>query len=197
MQYFDHALLGATLTLATGTPRRHGWAIVVMGAAAATLPDWDAIPYPKGTAEYSSVHRVWGHNLLVAPLLSGLVGGLGYLCWISARKPRDDLGRKEGFSAQALAVWVVVGVMASLSHLLADLFYCGELRSPDWPVRLLWPFSQAGWALPRVVWADQGVTWILGATLIAAYLRPALAQLFAVTALLVVISYVAVGGAFP
>jgi len=197
MQYYDHALMGATLGLATGTQRKYGWPIVAMAAAAASLPDWDAVPYPSGTQWYSEVHRVWGHNLLVAPLLSGLVGAIGYLCWLAARRPKREPGKNREFSGQALAVWVVVGVLASLSHLLADVCYCGTSRSPDWPVLLLWPFTRRGVALPRVPWADQGVTWILGVTLVAAFLWPAAARVLAILALLVVIGYVTLGGALP
>jgi membrane-bound metal-dependent hydrolase YbcI (DUF457 family) len=191
VEYYDHALVGATLALATGAQRRFGWAIVVMGAAAGALPDWDAVPYPAGTPYYRSVHRVWGHNLLVAPLLSGLVGAVGYLCWQSVRRTEAKACRQEGFSGRALAIWVVVGVLASLSHLLADVCYCGVNRSPDWPVALLWPFSRRGWALPLVPWVDRGATWILSVALITACLRPSAARVLAVLALVVVVGYVA------
>jgi membrane-bound metal-dependent hydrolase YbcI (DUF457 family) len=189
VQYYDHALVGATLALATGTQRRYGWAVVTMGAAAAALPDWDAVPYPAGTPGYPLVHRVWGHNLLVAPLLSGLVGAVGYLCWQSLRGRGPDPERAEGFSGPALAVWVAVGVLAALSHLLADVCYCGAAYTVDWPVALLWPFTRRGWGLPLVPWGDRSVTWILSLTLIAACLRPAAARLLAVFALLVVVGY--------
>lgn len=192
MQYYDHALMGATLALATGTYRRQGWGIVAMAAAAGSLPDWDAVPYPAGTPYYSAVHRVWGHNLLVAPLLSAAVGALGYLCWLSARRSTET--PRQEFSASAFAVWVVVGVLASLSHLLADVFYCGELKNPDWPVRLFWPFSWRGLAVPAVIWADRFVTWVLAGTLVAAGLRPAIAQVLAVGALLTVAGYVTLHG---
>src|SRR5436305_1781658 len=99
-------MLGATVALATGLHRRYGFAIVATGAFAGALPDWDAIPYPSGTPWYSSVHRVWGHNLFAATLLCGLAGAIGYLCWQSVRRPGKDPGEKEGFSVRSLAVWV-------------------------------------------------------------------------------------------
>src|SRR5262249_46017422 len=123
MQYYDHAMLGGVLGLAVSAPGRSRWARAVMAAGAAALPGWGTLvrgPAPQG---YASVHRVWGHNLLVAPLLSGLVGAVGYLCWLSARRPPDRPA--ETFSGQALSAWVAVGVLAALSHLLLDLFYCG------------------------------------------------------------------------
>jgi membrane-bound metal-dependent hydrolase YbcI (DUF457 family) len=196
VQYFDHAMLGATLALAVGPRGRSRWALAVMAAGAAALPDWDCLvraPAPQG---YASVHRVWGHSLLVAPLLSGLVGALGYLCWLSARRPpATDADPQGAFSGPGLAAWVAVGVLAALSHLLADLCYCGVGTDPDWPVALLWPLSLHGWAHPLVVWADRGVTCILGLTLAAACLRPSQAKPLAAAALLVVAGYVALGGA--
>ena len=60
---------------------------------------------------------------------------------------------------------MILGVLASLSHVLADVCYCGTGRAAEWPVLLLWPFSRQPWALPMVPWADRGVTWILGVTL--------------------------------
>ncbi len=170
MEYYDHALMGTTVALATGTYRRQSWGIVVMAAAAGALPDWDAVPYPQGTPGYSSVHRVWGHNLLVAPLLSAGVGAVGYLCWLSTRRPAEG---GKSFSLHALTVWVLVGVLAALSHLLADVCYCGSNRLPEWPVLLFWPFSRWPWALPVVPcpWTDRGVTWILSGVLTVVGLR--------------------------
>jgi membrane-bound metal-dependent hydrolase YbcI (DUF457 family) len=195
VEYYDHALLGATVALATGAQRRHGLAIVLTAAAAGALPDWDSLPRLAVSADYGSVHRVWGHNLLVAPLLSGLVGALGYLCWASAPRPPGGGGRP--LSGRALAVWVVLGVLVALSHLLADVVYCGVLREPDWPVALLWPFSGRGWARPLVPWSDRGVTWILGGALIGACLWRRAAQTPAVLGLLAVAGYIAFRGVFP
>jgi membrane-bound metal-dependent hydrolase YbcI (DUF457 family) len=198
VQYYDHALLGATLALATGAQRRHGWPIVLMAAAAAALPDWDVLPRGvPAPAGYRSVHRVWGHNLLVATLLSGLVGALGYLIWLSARRSSPDGGaRARRFSGHALAVWTALAVLAVLSHLLADVCYCGVALAPEWPVALLWPFSERGAALPLVSLADHVLTWLLAVTLLAAGLRPSAAQGLGALALLVSFGYVAAHGLF-
>jgi membrane-bound metal-dependent hydrolase YbcI (DUF457 family) len=178
MEYYDHAMLGAVLALSSGAQRRFGWPVAVVGAAAAALPDWDDLP--------GGVHRVWGHNLFVAPVASGLVGGLGYLCYQSIR----DRLPGQRFSPHALAVWVAIGVLASLSHVLADVVYCGTYLTPDWPVALLWPLSRRGWALPLVPWADRGVTVILVATLAVMCCRPRQSRVFAVLSLLAVLAYV-------
>jgi hypothetical protein len=188
-------MLGATLALATGAHRRQGWGVVAMAAVAAALPDWDDLPRAAAPEGYTSVHRVWGHNLLVAPLLSGLVGALGYLCWVSVRRrPGEDAGRQQQFSVHALAVWVTLGALMSLTHLLADVCYCGIDKAPDWPVALLWPFTLRGWAHPMVPWSDRTATLILGATLAAACLRPRVARLLALVGLGSVVGYIVVRG---
>jgi hypothetical protein len=185
-------MLGATAALAAGAHRRQGWGIVVMAAAAAALPDWDRLVRAAAPQGYASVHRVWGHNLFVAPLLSGLVGALGYLCWVSVRRrPGDVAGR---FSGHAFAVWVALGALVSLIHVLADLCYCGIDKAPDWPVALFWPFSLGGYAQPMVRWSDRTATIVLAFTLATACLRPKLAQGIAVIGLLAVAANVLIRG---
>src|SRR5579871_981716 len=63
MTFYEHAMLGGTLTAACGAHRRHVWAIVLMAATAAALPDWDGLSLAFGPNAYSAIHRVWGHNL--------------------------------------------------------------------------------------------------------------------------------------
>jgi hypothetical protein len=149
MTFYEHAMLGGTLTLALGVQRRHGWPVVLMAGGVAALPDWDGLSLAFGATAFSSVHRVWGHNLLTAVAAGILVGGLGLLCHHSVRVRRQaavllhKLGQPPTpqadppFSAHALAVWLAVGVMAGLSHLPADLTYSGSPPTPDWPVPLL------------------------------------------------------------
>ena len=43
MEYYDHAMLGATVALASGTQRHYGWAIVGMAALAAALDSGDDV----------------------------------------------------------------------------------------------------------------------------------------------------------
>ena len=85
MTTFEHAMCGATLTLALGCHRTQGWGIVAMAACAAALPDWDGASIAFGGFAYAKVHRVWGHNLLVAGGMGALVGGVGYLAHLSTR----------------------------------------------------------------------------------------------------------------
>jgi hypothetical protein len=202
MTPYEHAMLGGTLTLAVGAHRRHGWPVVLMACAAAALPDWDGLSLAFGATAYSTVHRTWGHNLAAAVAAGVLVGGLGLLCHHSVRVRRQALVllRKLGqpppaphadppFSAHALAVWLAVGVLAGLSHLPADLIYSGSPPTPDWPVPLLWPFSERGWSFPILAWGDLGPTVIFLAEMFALYRWRNYAQLLAWITLLVVGSY--------
>jgi hypothetical protein len=89
MTCYEHAMLGGTLALALGAYRRRGWSIVVMAAVATALPDWDGLSFAFGPLIYGSVHRVWGHNLLIAVAGGAVVGCLGLLCDRSARVQRQ------------------------------------------------------------------------------------------------------------
>ncbi len=181
MEYYDHAMSGAVLALATGAQRRFGPAIILTAAAAASFPDWDDLP--------GGAHRIWGHNLFIAPLAGGVIGSLGYLCYRSARRPPNSAPPPFG-----LRWWVLIGVLASLSHILGDLAYCGQQLSVEWPVLLLWPVSDGGWGFPLVPWADRGLTAIFAIGLAAACLMPARARLAGIAALTISIIYVGLWG---
>lgn len=158
MMYYDHAMLGIAVALAAGAHRRHGWPLVGTAAVAAMLPDWDGLSELIGPMTYRQIHRVWGHNLLAAALASGFLAAVGYLCQLSIRlRP----GEARVYSGHALAVWVAVGVLVALSHVLADLIYAGTRVAPDWPVALLWPFSPRRWACSLVPEDDWGATLLL------------------------------------
>jgi hypothetical protein len=170
MIFYEHAMLGGTLGLAVGVHCRHGWGIVATAAAAA-LPDWDAVSRLFGAETYSKVHRLWGHNALIAGSTGAACGLLGYLCHISTRvrghvdrllrklEPRRYIGGgvPARFSITALAGWLIVGIVAGLSHLPADIIYGGG-SAPAWPVKVFWPFSEREWVYPVFPWGDLGVT---------------------------------------
>jgi membrane-bound metal-dependent hydrolase YbcI (DUF457 family) len=179
--YYDHALLGAAAAVAAGARRRHGWPLVATAAVAAMLPDWDDLSMLLGPDVRRAVHRVWGHNLLVALLSAGLLGAVGYLCFRAAR------GRR---SAGDLAVWVAVAMLAALTHLLADVVYSKETGAASWPVAFFWPFSHRGWAVPVLTTADHVGTAILLAGLLAALRWPAASRLLAGFTLAAVAGYV-------
>jgi hypothetical protein len=162
-----------------------------------------------GSAAYAEAHRLWGHNLLAASLGGAAVGTAGYLCSLSARvrnRARALLGRLEprwkepgivpvAFSGYALAAWVLLGVLAGLSHLPADVVYGGAPGQPSWPLRPLWPFSQRGWGTAVIAWGDLGATFIFLAEMFALYRWPGGARLVAVAGLLAVVGYIALRAA--
>jgi membrane-bound metal-dependent hydrolase YbcI (DUF457 family) len=198
---FEHAMCGATLALALGCQRRYGWALVAAAGAAAALPDWDGLSLAFGAAAYAQGHRVWGHNLLVAGTTGAIVGGLGYLCYLSTqvrraavrlRSPPGMVNIPPPFSARHLAAWILICICASLSHLPADLVYSGHPRMMSWPLPLLWPFSERTWVLPLVAWGDLTTTLIFVAEMFALYRWPGRAQVIAVLTLLAVMIYVGI-----
>jgi hypothetical protein len=206
MTFYEHAMLGATLALAGGAHRRHGWGLVATAAVAAALPDWDGLSLLFGPTAYAGVHRLWGHNVLAAVVAGAVVGSAGYLCALSSRlraKTLAALGRLEprwktaaalpdAFSGRGLAVWVCVGVLAASTHLPADLIYSGAPGLPDWGLKFLWPFSQREWSYPVVPWGDLATTLVFVAEMFALLRWPGRAQLIAVASLLAVAAYVAV-----
>ena len=201
MMHYDHAMLGATVALAVGAHRRHGWPLVVTAAVAAVVPDWDGLAILAGPEAHHRIHRAWGHNLLAALVGSGLVAGVGYLCAVSARgRYAARTGRQAtgpSFSRHALAVWVTVGLLVSLSHLLMDVLYSGRRGTPGWPVALFWPFCERGWAYPVLSVRDWGATAILAGEMLALCFLASRARPLAGATLLTVFGYVAVRAFWP
>jgi hypothetical protein len=174
--------------------------LVAAAAVAAAVPDWDGLSLAFGAAAYARVHRTWGHNVLVAGITGALVGGAGYLLHRIAPVRRAALRLRPGppfpdvipaFSAARLTVWAVVGLLAALSHLPADLVYSGHRQMRSWPLQLLWPFSDEGWVWPLVAWGDMTTTLLFIGEMFALYRWPGRSQVIAVLTLLLVHAYVA------
>jgi hypothetical protein len=205
MTFYEHAMLGGTLTLALGAHRRHGWPLVFMAGVAAALPDWDGLSLAFGTDAYSSIHRVWGHNVLAATCGGLLVGGVGLLCHHSVRvrnytlywlhkigEASKETSADPSFSAHTLAVWLIVGGLAGLCHLPADLIYSTSPPVVDWSIPLLWPFSEREWSFPIVSWGDLGPTVIFLVEMFALARWRRHAQLLAWIALIALAGYLTV-----
>ncbi len=175
MTVFEHAMFGVNLALTAGVQRRHGWGLVGAAAVAAALPDWDGLSILLGGSAFAAAHRVWGHNLLAAGLSGAAVGVIALLVVRSDRVrarlvlPGAPLPASPPRSLATPAMWAVVGALAGLSHLPADIVFNGGTDLPVWPVPLLWPFSREGWAVPVVPWGDLTVTLLFVAEMFALY----------------------------
>jgi membrane-bound metal-dependent hydrolase YbcI (DUF457 family) len=202
MTVYEHAMFGTTLALVLGAQRRHGWGIVATAAAAAALPDWDGLSLALGPQAYAAGHRTWGHNVLAAALAGALTGAVGYLAHRSTRVrralfslngPRVAQAPAGGILAGAPGAWIIVGSVAALSHLPADVLFSGTPET-NWPVPLFWPFSDHGYAVPLVPWGDLGATLIFIAGMFALYRSRSRPWLIAAILLLALSAYVGVRG---
>lgn len=175
MHYYDHGLLGATLAVGAGAPRRLGPGSVLLAALVGMAPDWDALTSHVSRETYESVHRVWGHNLFAVIILGAALGALAWWVQRSVERGQTALARP----TTALVIWIVLGVLIMLSHPLMDVLYCGGFGSRTWPVQLFWPFTSAGYALPCVPWLDRATTLILALGLLGAVVARRHAQAIA------------------
>src|SRR5262249_11127617 len=150
-----------------GLQRKYGWAVVAIAAFTSALPDWDGVSILFGGEAYARAHRVWGHNLMVAAALGAAATAVGYILYSHGRFDRiaSRFQRSAGattpfrkLGAVDLAVWVLLGIVSSLSHLAFDLVYSGHAELTPWPLPLLWPFSSQSWVYPIVPYGDLGAT---------------------------------------
>lgn len=207
MTTFEHAMIGINGALATGLQRRHGWSVAAFAGVAAISPDWDGLTIVAGMTTFNEAHRVWGHNFLVAALFGIGLAVLDFrfdlvtraartLCRILKQGPRQlDLRRPAERGVLGWSTWVLAGVLAASSHLLADLVYSGGYGLPDWELKLLWPFSHQGIVYPMIPWGDPGVTIVFVIGMFAMVRWPARIQRIAIVTLLLMVAYVVIRGA--
>ncbi len=166
-------MLGATGAMAAGLHRR-SWQIVALAGAAAVLPDWDGLSILLGAAAFDHIHRTVGHNVLVATIVAVIASLAEYRFRTLARCGAALSRRIEGFSLapgspgegpmllrESVFLWILVAVLATWSHLAADLLFSGHAQLSDWGLKLLWPFSDRAWVFPAVRWGDPWPTIIL------------------------------------
>jgi hypothetical protein len=199
-------MLGVNLALVTGLHRRYGWPIVAVAAASSALPDWDGFSLLLGGQAYARVHRVWGHNLLVASAtgVGASVAGFslqasGYFQRITALSRFPDSAavqtpttRTHPFTFHDVIICIAVGTISSLSHLAVDLVYSGHPQLTSWPLLLLWPFSNKPFVYPIVPYGDLGATLIFVVEMFCLYGWRARAQILAAVTLILVLIYIGV-----
>ncbi len=206
MTSYEHFMLGVNGTLAAGLHRRYGWSLAALAGTAAVLPDWDGLSLALGAAAFDRVHRVWGHNLFAAVVLGGIVAALEYrlgwlakgVRWLSTQLKSPDsreacrsLARR---TPGGWAVWISVGVVASLSHIGTDMLFSGHETLTDWGIQLFWPFSDRAWVYPVVRWGDPTVTILFALGMLAMAYRPQYVQRTAITTLILIAAYMTVRG---
>lgn len=206
MTVFEHAMVGVDGAFALGLDRRYGWRIVAFSGVLAALPDWDGLTMILGLQCYAAAHRVWGHNLLVAGLVAVAISAVVWrFDWLG--KTQRVLGRRWALFAPvnggadapeggfgSVWLWIAVGVLATASHLAADVAFSAGKNLPEWKVPLFWPFSDEGVSYPMVPWGDVGATLILVVGMFAMVRWPRRRQRIAVAALVAVMGYIVVRG---
>jgi membrane-bound metal-dependent hydrolase YbcI (DUF457 family) len=197
-------MVGVDGALALGLHRKHGWKIAALAGAAAALPDWDGVTLLWSAVLYDKSHRVWGHNLFACVLAGIALGLLDYRFDLATRLGRrfvrlarlevseEALILRNQFELRGAIAWSLSAVIASWSHLAADIVVSGSAAYSDWGVQVLWPLSNRTWVFPRVRWGDVGITLIFAAGALAMLWRPKRVQLLAAMTLATVALYIAI-----
>jgi len=166
----EHALLGGYLVLASRANRRCGWRLVAVAGAAAVVPDWDALTLLYSAALFDVAHRCWGHALVVCLPIAVLFAMLDHHFDCITRLTRrcvrllrvavdeSQLVVRSTYTAKGCFAWSLAAVVATLSHVFADMLFSGNAQFTDWPIKILWPFSDTGLVYPMIPWGDVGVS---------------------------------------
>ena len=170
MTTIEHALLGGYLVLASGANRRFGWPLVAMAGVAAVVPDWDGLTLIYSVALCDVAHRCWGHALVTCLPIVVLIAMIDYrfdivtrlarlgVSWLRIAVDEEKLVPRSKFSTKGHLAWSLAAIVASISHVCTDMLFSGNAQFTDWPIKILWPFSEAGFVYPMVPWGDVGIT---------------------------------------
>lgn len=204
MTSIEHAMLGINGALSAGMHRRWGWQIVALAGLAATSPDWDGVFILSQSVFLTEGHRVWGHNILACVLAGIFLGVIDYYFDLATRcgraftrllrltVPRETLVTRDRFLPSGVAVWILVAIVAMLSHLPADVVVSGTEELPDWEVKLLWPFSEHGCVFPLIHWGNPGITIVFLVGMFAMARWKSHVQAIASATLVLVVAYLSV-----
>ena len=153
MDSITHIFLGGAIALAVPPARRPAHvgrrAAFLLGALAATFPDFDVFIHTGNTVTDHALHRSFMHSLLFVPLLAFLSAAP----FLTLKRFRPAW-KKLLFAA----------LLATLSHPLLDTL-------TSYGTQLLWPFSHHRFALDIIAVVDLPYTAILIAGFILAWRR--------------------------
>ena len=195
MTTIEHALLGGYLVLTSGVNRRFGWPLVAMAGVAAVVPDWDGLTMLYSASLCDVAHRCWGHALVICLPLAVLLATLDYRfdcvtrlarrCarWLRVAVDESKLVVRSSFVTAGCLAWSLAAIIATLSHVCTDMLFSGHADFADWPIKILWPFSDNGFVYPMIPWGDVGVTVIFFVGLFAMVRWPKKSQRLAVLTL--------------
>lgn len=170
MTTLEHAMLGINGVLAVGLDRRWGWQLCGMAAIVVVLPDWDGLTILGSVSLFDAAHRVWGHALVLCFPLATLFAVLDYRYDLVTRLARwfvrvtrlavsdPQLATRTTFSKSGFVMWILVAIVATLSHLMSDTIVSGTAELSDWSIKPFWPFHDQGFVFPLVRWGDPCIT---------------------------------------
>jgi len=151
MDSITHIFLGGAIAhavLPARKPALVGWRTAfLLGALAATVPDFDVFIYTGNTVTDHALHRSFMHCFLLVPLLA-LLSAAPFLALKRLRPAWEQL--------------LLASLLATLSHLLLDAL-------TSYGTQLLWPFSHHRFALDTVAVVDLPYTALLIAGFLLAW----------------------------
>ncbi|MGN6369259.1 MAG: metal-dependent hydrolase [Phycisphaerae bacterium] len=145
MDSITHVLLGGTIALAARSPRKGRTSPVgpraafLLGALAATFPDFDVLIRTGNAVTDHALHRSFMHSFLFVPLLAAL-SALPFLALKRFRPAWKPI--------------LLAAFLATLSHPLLDAL-------TSYGTQLLWPFSHHRFALDIIAVVDLPYTALL------------------------------------
>ena len=171
MDNLTHTLFA--LTVANAGLRRAGRGVTATLVLASSVPDLEFVTgFAGGRLAYLTAHRGPTHGPLGLALGAAMAA-----CVYLARRwrgPRDD---DASFPALVLA-----GLLGVAGHVAMDF-------ATSYGTRVLSPFSQVWYGVDWMPIVDPWLVAVLGAGLIAAWLRPRARRQLAVAALLIMVGY--------
>lgn len=170
----EHTLVGILGSLSIGLHKRMGWPAVAFAAILSNVPDFDGLLMLVDMQRFESGHRVWGHNLLVITLSTGLLATIQFRfnaierCGSAIRRllPKDTPAINETTGQPSLLGLAGIGMAFQCVHLICDMTVSGGPGLSDWAVQPFWPFEQTKFVFSLIAWGDVGPTVIMMATVI-------------------------------